>query len=219
MKKLLLFIVLGVFFALSACNLPSSGIEPASPPAELLTAEPTGPTDVPSIAEPTDLPRTSESPSSGNDPCLQGNWIMPSEDVNSLMQRVIPIPNMSFRGSLTMSFSGNEFTYASDGMTIRVDMPGGYMEADAIFLVTANFSTNNGVITLYNTIADSSVLVWRGMVNGDFVEVPGPINTLQFPSPDNSTYVCTADTLTFQARTFSASGPSGFTEMTYRRQP
>lgn len=219
MKKLLLFIVLGVFFALSACNLPSSGIEPASPPAELLTAEPTGPTDVPSIAEPTDLPRTSESPSSGNDPCLQGNWIMPSEDVNSLMQRVIPIPNMSFRGSLTMSFSGNEFTYASDGMTMRVDTPNGYMEADTIFLVTANFSTNNGVITLYNTIADSSVLVWRGMVNGDFGEVQGPINTLQFPSPDNAPYVCTADTLTFQTRTFSASGPSGFTEMTYRRQP
>lgn len=132
---------------------------------------------------------------------------MPNEDVNSLMLEVLHLPNMSFpNGSLIMSFTGDTFVYASDGMKIRLDMgPNRYMEAEFIFFVTGDYSTNNGMITFSNVTSNEETLVWRAVDNGEVVGVPGSGQTVQYPAPGGGPYGCTADTLTLQ--TPGATGP------------
>lgn len=153
-------------------------------------------------------------PGSGSDPCLQGNWLMSNEDVNSLMQDLVPVPGLSApSGTLTMAFTGSDFSYASSGLVVRMDNPGGYMEAEAAFLVTSSFSTQDGIVNFANTVYDSEILVWRAVINGETTEAAGPA-TLQFPVPGSGPYGCTADTLTFEV-----AGSGGPVVMMFTRQP
>ena len=58
--------------------------------------------------------------------CLQGNWVMSNEDVNSLMTSVAPVPGLSVpTGTLVMAFTSEDFSYGSDNLTVRMEMPGG----------------------------------------------------------------------------------------------
>lgn len=153
-------------------------------------------------------------PGSGSDPCLQGNWVMSNEDVNSLMQDLAPLPNLTIpTGTLTMTFTGNDFAYGSDNLTMRADISGGYMETEAAFLFTASFSTSNGVISFANTVYDVETFVWRAVIDGNVTEMPGSA-TIQFPIPGNGPYGCTADALTFEV-----TGSSGPVVMIFTRQP
>ncbi len=154
------------------------------------------------------------SSASGSDPCLQGTWIMSNEDVNSTMQALVPIPNLSIpSGTLVMRFTGNDFSYASDNLTMRIEMPGGYMEAEAAFLFTASFSTSDGRINFTNTVQDTEIFVWRAVINGEVSEIAGP-NNLTFPIPGNGPYGCSADALTFEA----VSGATGPVILVFTRQ-
>lgn len=203
--RLLIFVGLLFTFSLSSCNFPGSGGDRPSDPASM-----------PTSAEPTDPPRTAEPLEAGSDPCLQGNWIMPNEDVNSFMLEMLHLPNMSFpNGSLIMSFTGDTFAYASDGMKIRLDMgPNRYMESEFIVFVTGNYSTKNGIITYSNITTSQEILVWRAVDNGEVVGVPGSGPTVQYPPPSGGPYGCTTDTLTLQVP-----GSSGPVVAIFRRQP
>ncbi|MEZ0396769.1 MAG: hypothetical protein ABWK53_10130 [Anaerolineales bacterium] len=157
-------------------------------------------------------PETSSAPAS--DPCLQGNWVMSNEDLNSTMQALTGIPNLSIpTGTLVMSFTGDDFSYASDNLTLRMDMSDGYMEAEAGFLFTALFSTSNGIITFTDTVYDAETFVWRAVINGEVSEIAGQ-NTLRFPVPGSGPYGCSADALTFEA----ISGATGPVVLLFTRQ-
>lgn len=163
----------------------------------------------------TDRDATAEPlPGSGSDPCLQGNWVMSNEDVNSTMAALAPVPGLSFPGgTLVMAFTGGDFSYASSDLVARMDIPDGYMEAEAAFLFTASFSTADGIINFANTVYDVEALVWRAVIDGDTEEAPGP-GALLFPIPGNGPYGCSADALTFEV-----SGGAGPVVLFFTRQP
>lgn len=140
--------------------------------------------------------------------------MMSNEALNSTMQALAPIPNLSIpTGALVMTFTGNDFAYGSDNLTMRMSMPGGYMETEAAFLFTASFSTSNSVIQFTNTVYETEEFVWRAVIDGEVSEVAGP-NMVRFPVPGNGPYGCSADALTFEA----VSGATGPVVLFFTRQ-
>ena len=150
----------------------------------------------------------------GSDPCLQGTWVMPNEDVNTLMLSLTPVPLSLPTGTLAMSFNGDDFSYGSDDLTIRIDIPGGYMEADAAFLFSGAFATSGGLIEFGQTIYSVEAFTWRAMINGEMEETTGP-NAIAFPMPGNGPYQCNANSLSFGA----TSGTGDSVVLTFSRQP
>lgn len=134
--------------------------------------------------------------SGGSDPCLQGTWTMSNENVNTLMLSLTPVPLILPTGTLVMSFTGDDFSYGSDGLTIRMDIPGGYMEADAAFLFTGNFATSGGSIEFGQTVYSAEAFTWRAVIDGEMEETTGP-NAIAFPMPGNGPYLCDANLLSF----------------------
>jgi hypothetical protein len=152
--------------------------------------------------------------SGGSDPCLQGTWVMSNENVNTLMLSLTSVPLILPTGTLVMSFTGEDFSYGSDGLTIRMDIPGGYMEADAAFLFTGAFATSGGSIEFGQTVYSVEALTWRAMIDGEIEETTGP-NAIAFPAPGNGPYLCDADLLSFNA----TSGTGDSVVLTFFRQP
>jgi hypothetical protein len=150
----------------------------------------------------------------GSDPCLQGNWVMSNENVNTLMLSLTPVPLILPTGTLVMSFNGDDFSYGSDGLTIRMDIPGGYMEADAAFLFSGAFATSGGSIEFGQTTYSVEAFTWRAMIDGEMEEATGP-NAIAFPMPGNGPYLCDANILSFS--TTSTTGDS--VVLTFFRQP
>jgi hypothetical protein len=179
----------------------------------LLSACSTGPEE----EAPGEAPVSEPAPlgGTGSDPCLQGNWEMSNEDVNSMMADLAYVPGLSIpTGTLVMSFTGNDFAYGSRDLVMRIDMPDGYMEAEAAFLFTATFTTAEGMLMLSDIIYSAETFVWRAVIDGQVEETAGP-NTLLFPAPGNGPYGCSADALTIQ----TAGGAGGPVVLFFTRQP
>lgn len=159
---------------------------------------------------------TAESESAGgSDSCLQGTWVMSNEDVNALMSSLTTVPGLSIPlGTLVMNFTGNEWSYGSNELLMRADVPGGYMEADALFLYTGNFSTSSGMITFTNVVGDIETLAWRASINGGMEQITGP-SAIFFPVPGNGHYNCSGDYLSFEVN----SGATGTAGLFFTRQP
>jgi hypothetical protein len=210
MKRTVRFIpiLLALVLATTACSLPflaGSGGEST----EESTAAPTEETMETATVAPTAAP--------GQDACLQGNWVMDHESVQELMAALIPMSNFHVQeGILTMQFSGVNYTYASDGFVLRIDMDGGnFMEASADLQAVGTFSTANDEILFNNTSSTSEITTWRIYMNGEYADFPGTAPTLIFGSPASGAYTCSADTLTVGTEgTANTSTP-----MVFHRQP
>ncbi|MBI4731546.1 MAG: hypothetical protein HY781_05355 [Chloroflexi bacterium] len=127
--------------------------------------------------------------------CLQGNWEMSNSDLNLMLATLVPVPGMSIPvGTFLMAFSGSDFSYGSEGFALRIEIPDGYMEADAAFLTTGTFSAEDGVITFSGLVSDREISTWRAVVDGEVVEVPGA-TSIDFPSPGSGPYTCSDTTL------------------------
>ena len=72
------------------------------------------------------------------------------------------------------------------------------MEAEAVFLFTATFATEDGMIIFTDTVYDVQGLVWRAAINGGMEEIPGP-QALLFPVPGGGPYECSSDMLVIDA--------------------
>ena len=152
---------------------------------------------------------------SSSDPCLEGYWVMSNEDVNALMSSLVTVPGLSIPlGTLEMAFIEGEWSYGSNELLVRMDVPGGYMEADAAFLFTGKFTSSEGSITFNNIIYDAEAFSWRAYINGEMMEVEGP-SALAFPVPGNGPYNCSGDSLSFD----TTSGTGSVVGLFFTRQP
>ena len=151
----------------------------------------------------------------GHDPCLQGNWDMSNGDVNALMAALAPVPGLTIpSGNLVLEFTGNDFSYGSRDLIMRIDIPDGYMEAEAAFLYTGGFSTTGGMIVLSEIVYSAEAFTWRAVIDGEMEEMPGP-NALLFPVPGGGPYECSGDALVIE----TTGGASGPVDMFFFRQP
>lgn len=176
----------------TACNLPilagsdEGGDSPVttgtdSPPVEAATAA-----------------ATIDPAAAGHDPCLQGQWVMNLESLQILMATLLPLPNFHVQeGSMAMSFSGENYTYASENFVLRMDTkPGEYFEGAATFTAVGTFTTANGEIIFKNTTNTQNITSWGSFINGEYIEVPGGAPQISFGFPGSGPYTCNGDSLT-----------------------
>lgn len=134
----------------------------------------------------------------GRDECLQGQWTMNHESLQTLMAALIPLPTFHVQeGTLTMTFVEDNYTYASDTFVLRIDTnPGNYIEASASFSASGTFATEENEIIFNNTSSTSETFGWRAYINGEYSEYPGTPPTFSFGIPGSGPYTCEGDTLT-----------------------
>lgn len=180
----------------SACNFPAPDTADATGTPALASG-----TDLLPLATETSVP-TPELDSSGSDPCLQGQWVMSLESLQVLVATLLPMANFSVpQGTLTMSFTGESYTYASDEFVLRMDVkPGEYFEGVATFTAVGTFSTADGQILFANSTYTQNITSWRAFINGEYIEVPGGAPQISFGFPGNGPYTCSGDTLTVGTR-------------------
>jgi hypothetical protein len=147
--------------------------------------------------------------------CLQGDWEMSNSDLNVMFATLVPFPVIEIpAGTLQMTFSGSDFSYLGDGLILHTEIPGGYMETEAVFLTTGTFTAADGMISFENLITDSEEFIWRASIDGEVSEVEGT-NSLYFPPPGNGPYLCSETTLTIPA----VSGTGEVFAMLFTRLP
>ncbi len=146
-------------------------------------------------------------PDADRDSCLDGNWIMPTADLNLLVASLVPIPNIRvLGGSLYMSFVDGVYDYSGE-FTLQIDLDeiskGQYMQADAIFrsggpYTTERVSTSRetqNFLVLDLSASEAQVLVWRAYKNGETITMPGTGPNFVILPPGNAPYRCSATLL------------------------
>jgi hypothetical protein len=162
---------------LSACGMISTPSPPPSPSQPPPTAESTIPLD--------------------SDLCLQGDWVMPTADLDLMIAVILPIPGVRVPGGeLLMMFDGSTYRYLSYGFIIHMDLgTDRYLESTASFENTGSFSTRDGRIVFSSIVSESEVSSWTGSKNGETYTVPGSGPEVAFSMGGESPYRCSADRL------------------------
>jgi hypothetical protein len=184
--------LLGFALLATACNLPilAGSDEGGDAPVTAVTDSP--PVEVETAVA------TTEPVDSTDDSCLQGQWVMNLESLQILMATLLPLPNFHIQeGSMAMSFSGENYTYASENFVLRMDTkPGEYFEGAATFTAVGTYTTANGEIIFNNTTNTQNITSWRSFINGEYTEVPGGAPQISFGFPGSGPYTCNGDSLT-----------------------
>jgi hypothetical protein len=181
--------LMAIVLLTAACNLPFLAGSENTPVA--------AGTDSPPINYDTGS-ATMESTASNQDPCLQGQWVMSLESLQTLMATLLPLPTFHVQeGTMSMSFSGEDYTYSSENFVLRMDTkPGEYYEGAASFSAVGTFSTANGEIIFDNNTNTQTISSWRAFINGEYIEVPGGAPQITFGFPGSGQYTCNGDSLT-----------------------
>lgn len=171
---------------LTACSLPSR--QPDEPEIVSLV----GSAEAPTL-----------DPDADHDPCLDGDWIMPTAELDLLVASLVPIPNIRVMGgSLSMSFVDGVYAYSGEfTLQIELDMTQGqYMQTDAVFSSGGPYATelqsdrDSPVLTflvLDLTVSESNELVWRVYKEGEVQTQPGTGPSFIILPPGNAPYFCT----------------------------
>ncbi len=145
-------------------------------------------------------------PDADRDACLDGDWIMPTADLDLFVASMVPMPNIRVvGGALYMSFVDGEYEYSGEfTLQVELDMSEGkYLQSDAIFssggaYSTETNSTNRGPVsflTLDLTVSEQNILVWRAYKGGVSSVAPGTGPTFTILPPGNAPYRCSATLL------------------------
>ncbi len=188
--------LMGLALLTTACNLPFlAGNDQTSDSLDNMG------TDAPPVNIAVGLP-TVDPTDSSSDPCLQGQWVMSLESLQILMATLLPMPNFHIReGTMAMSFSGENYTYGSENLVMRMDTtPGEYFEGSASFTAIGTFSTVNGEIIFDNTTNTQNISSWGAFRNGEFTEIPGGAPQISFGFPESGLYTCNGDTLSVDTK-------------------
>jgi len=81
-----------------------------------------------------------------------------------------------------------------------MDMPGGYMEADARFSNTGGYAANGGMLVLEQGTVGAEAVRWTGHVRGRTVHVPGRGPSVSFLPMGAGPYECAPNKLVIQTR-------------------
>ena len=141
----------------------------------------------------------SDSQGSERDPCLEGDWVMRTADLDLLVATIVPVPNLRIvAGSLFLSFAGGEYRYGSDGLVKHVDLGlGRYLEGAAIFLMTGTYTaeegspvTGGGALSFLGGGAEKGVTKWLAYKDGRSEEYPGEGPQVSLPLTGRFRYSC-----------------------------
>jgi len=163
----------------------------------------------------------SESQGSERDPCLEGDWVMRTADLDLLVATLVPVPNLRIvAGSLFLSFAGGEYRYGSDGFVEHVDLgPGRYLEGTAVFLMTGTYAaqvgspvTGGSALSFLGGGADKAVTKWLAYKDGRSEEYPGEGPQVSLPLTGRFRYSCSDQELILYF-----TGPTGEVPMFFKR--
>lgn len=190
-----------LLLALLACSLPGGAPPLADEPATPESATP----------EPTITPE----PTAEDTSCLQGYWVLSTEDASEKLSTLTSQDFSVVDGQIYISFVGSDFAYGSDMLTVRFSPPsGGYAEVEGVFLATGRFRAEGGMLYFSELVSESEIFGFRFNLDGVMAEGPaGAAPEIRLEPPGVGAYECAGDTLSIR---YDANGIS-ITE-TYQRQ-
>lgn len=208
-KMVWLFIVFALVISLTGCNMPGDDapvspqeeLNPESEPAqdELNPETEPGQDDAnPPITEPTVWPTV--LPNAERDACLEGKWIMPTDRLDLLVATLFPQTSSFLRvteGSLSMSFTEENFYYEGK-YVLHVDSPdGGYSEASIDLFSSGFYATeDDDRLILDMTVTESHTVTCTAYKDGQTFSVPcAGLGMTEILPPSASPYLCSENEL------------------------
>lgn len=200
-----LFIVFAFVISLTGCNMPSDDADAPEPVQEELNpdSEPgqeelnpnpePGQDDANPIIEPTDWPTMQPNPD--HDPCLEGNWVMPTDRLNLFMATLFPQTSSFMRvteGSLRMSFQDGLVNYDGD-YVMHVDSgPDTYAEAYIEFFNGGAYATeDNDRLTFDLHVTQAHTLSCTAYKGGERFTTPcAGFGVEDLVPPSTGPYLC-----------------------------
>ena len=156
-------------------------------------------------------------PEAERDPCLEGEWIMNTPELDLLVATLVPVPNMRVVGGyLSMSFADGVYTYFGE-MTLQVELDmseGQYLQGDGQVRSGGEYATEARTerdfpvfdfLILDLTTSESDVFEWRAYKDGEVQTAPGIGPTVTIMPPGQAPYVCTDSSLVIDTQ--GAAGP------------
>lgn len=209
-KSVWLLVTLVLLMALTGCNFPGSDsggggssqeeLNPGSEPRQEEVAPETEPGQDDANPVPpanTEIPPLLP-PDAERDACLDGNWIMPTSQLDLFVATMFPDASSFLRvtaGELRMSFVDGAYTYRGD-YVLHVDSgPGMFSEADITFAAGGAYATEaNSMITFDLGMTEAQTLTCTSYKDGQSFSTPcdGMGVTAILP-PSTGPYRCSAD--------------------------
>jgi hypothetical protein len=210
MKTSILFVLIVLFLFSLACSAMMGGEPPAETPLPL---DDSRATDEPS---PTLAPTLTPEPTVEDTSCLQGYWLMTTQDASG---KLVILAGDSFKvvdGEIYISFTGSEFAYGSESLTTQFSPPdGSTFEIEGTFLAAGRFSAANGKISFFDTASETTITAVRLHRGGQTMAGPTDgVSDMRMEPPDVAGYECLGDSLIITHDT------AGITVVEkYQRQP
>ena len=210
MKTSVLFVLIVLLLSSLACSAMMGG----EPPTETSL-----PSDDPRLTEepaPTLAPTLTPEPTVEDTSCLQGYWLMTTQDAS---EKLVILAGDSFNvvdGEIYISFTGSEFAYGSESLTTQFSPPdGGTFEIEGTFLATGGFSAAGGPISFYDMVSETTITAVRLHRGGQTIAGPTDgVSDMRMEPPDVAGYECLGDSLVI------THDPAGITVVEkYQRQP
>jgi len=141
----------------------------------------------------------SDSQGSERDPCLEGDWVMRTADLDLLVATIVPVPGLRIvAGSLFLTFAGGEYRYGSDSFVEHMDLgPGKYLEGTAMFLTTGTYTaevgspvTGGSALSFLGGGAEKAVTKWLAYKDGRSEVYAGEGPQVSLPLTGRFRYSC-----------------------------
>ncbi len=183
-----------------AASLPSA--TPTSPPADRPSSTPAA---LPTVA-PSPTPNTSNTPSTANPACLVRSWTMSAEQINAKLTQLIALPEGATMpqaqpgSSMTLTFQADGNWTMTGEVTLRGEMPDGFIEGVASYAFDGRHSAEGDLLTIISANRNITITNLRATINGNTIEIPltsNPFPPEAFDLPSSAQYRCQPDSLQF----------------------
>jgi hypothetical protein len=209
MKTSILFALNVLLLSSLACSAMMVGESPAETPLP----DDSDATEEPS---PTLTPTLTPEPTVEVTSCLQGYWLMTTQDAS---EKLVILAGDTFNivdGEIYISFTGSEFAYGSELLTMQFSPPdGGTFEIEGKFLAAGRFSAAGGKISFFDTVSKTVITAVRLHRGGQTIAGPTDgVSDMRMEPPDVAGYECLGDSLII---THDTAGTTVIEK--YQRQP
>ena len=125
---------------------------------------------------------------------------MPTDGINEKLIALTTDLVSVESGQMILSFTGNNFSYGSEELTVRVSLPtGDYSEVIGTFVSTGRFTAGGGEINFRDVVSETEIHSFRLVRNGQVMEGTtdfAPV--IQLEPPESAGYQCLGNSLTLQ---------------------
>lgn len=200
MKHSALPLLICALMLLAAC-----APQPAATTAPGVTPEPT------LAPQPSATPIPQATPTPDPYTCLNGDWLLNTEQATQLMAYITSNPSLTFiEGGLRLRFEDGGFVYHSEDLVLQISFLNGFIQARANIFVEGTTAIEGDILRFNQTNINNELTDWKALdAQGNalplvFANTP----VMAFEVADQATFSCAGDRL---ALTFEVEDLAGQT--------